>query len=297
VRWLTLNRPGALNAFNDAVYAALVRELAAAAADDSVAAVVLTGAGRYFTAGADLVDAVHPTEGFIPFGAALRAFPKLLVAALNGPAVGVGVTLLPHCDLVLAAAGATLSCPFLSTGLVPELCSTVTLPAALGPATARHMIYTEAPLRVDDPRAAGLIAAVVSSADALRPAVHDMLRTALARPLASAALPLFKRLLTDPTAAALTAAWERENAALLARIDAGDTLVAATARLGALVPCRCLLTPCIATPQFHATPIHAPAAQKPRQLAACARDCKQGMDWHASTHAATEDRYLGCGTG
>jgi len=112
VRVLTLDRPGALNAFDSALYRAAGAALDAARDDDRVKVAVLTGAGRAFSAGQDLDEMARLAageqveSGFPLLLDALQRFDKPLVAAVNGPAVGIGFTMLPHCDLVLAAAGA-----------------------------------------------------------------------------------------------------------------------------------------------------------------------------------------------
>eukprot|EP00903_Cladosiphon_okamuranus_P010535 g9965.t1 len=111
---LTLNRPKSKNAFSRAVCSRLAGLLERAARSESVVAVILTGANGYFTSGADVKELqAGPTltvpmlqQPFGVFATAVLRFPKLLVAAVNGPAVGVGVTLLPHCDLVYAYGGA-----------------------------------------------------------------------------------------------------------------------------------------------------------------------------------------------
>ena len=109
MRLLTLDRPDALNAFDSPLYRATGAALDAARADDAVKVVVLTGAGRAFSAGQDLDEMARLAggeqidSGFPVLLDALQAFDKPLVAAVNGAAVGIGFTMLPHCDLVLAA--------------------------------------------------------------------------------------------------------------------------------------------------------------------------------------------------
>lgn len=149
VRLLTLNRPGALNAFNDELYDGMTSALADASADDSVAVVVVTGAGRAFSAGQDLAELGAPPHhadgarhGFIPFVDCLEAFPKPLLAAVNGVAIGVGLTLLPHCDIVLIANEARLRAPFASLGLCAEAGSSVLLPARVGVQRTAELLYT-----------------------------------------------------------------------------------------------------------------------------------------------------------
>jgi enoyl-CoA hydratase/carnithine racemase len=155
---LTLNRPRQANAFSLALYLATAEALTAAAADDGIGAVVLTGAGRSFCAGSDLVemaaqatavaqarpgpasdpaaggDAANPTRGeaFNIFLDTLSGFPKPLLAAVNGAGVGLGLTLLAHCDLVLIADNARLLAPFTAMGVAPEAASSYLLPRRMG---------------------------------------------------------------------------------------------------------------------------------------------------------------------
>lgn len=149
VRVLTLNRPGALNAFNDAMYDAFARALREAADDGGLAAVVVTGAGRAFSAGQDLGELNNRPQyadglphGFQPFMDELQSFPKPLIAAVNGIGVGIGLTMLPHCDLVLMAESARLRAPFVSLGVTAEAGSTWLLPATIGWAETAHLLYS-----------------------------------------------------------------------------------------------------------------------------------------------------------
>ena len=149
VRLLTLNRPEALNAFNDDLYDAVAEALAKAADDPGVAVVVITGAGRAFSAGQDLGELGEPRRhddeephGFGPFIAAAESFPKPLIAAVNGLTVGIGLTLLPHCDLVLMSEDARLRAPFASLGVTAEAGSSFLLPATIGWAATAHLFYT-----------------------------------------------------------------------------------------------------------------------------------------------------------
>lgn len=151
VRLLTLNRPAALNAFNDDLYDAVRDALFDAADSAEIAVVVLTGSGRAFTAGQDLGELADrrrhhdgKPHGFEPFMDALTSFPKPLLAAVNGIGVGIGLTLLPHCDLVFMAAGARLRAPFVSLGVTAEAGSTLLLPARIGWQATAHLLYTAA---------------------------------------------------------------------------------------------------------------------------------------------------------
>jgi enoyl-CoA hydratase/carnithine racemase len=142
VRVLTMNRPAKLNAFDAALFAGLADALEAAAADDEVRVAVLTGAGRAFSAGADLTDMSRAgtsqdggEAGGTPFDRLLQAaasFPKPLVAAVNGVGVGLGFTILGHCDFTFIARSARLRTPFIQLGLSPEASSTFMFPLRMG---------------------------------------------------------------------------------------------------------------------------------------------------------------------
>jgi enoyl-CoA hydratase/carnithine racemase len=136
-RALVFNRPAKKNALTVAMYAALADELASAASSDAVRAVVITGAGDTFTAGNDINDFVaeppiSDDSHVVRFLKALVSFPKPIIAAVNGPAIGVGTTMLLHCDLVLAASSARFQLPFVKLGLCPEGGSSLLLPRMLG---------------------------------------------------------------------------------------------------------------------------------------------------------------------
>jgi len=148
---VTLNRPDRLNAFNEAMHAALAAALAEAQDDKSVRAVILTGAGRGFCAGQDLGDRVMgegdgpPDLGetlerfYNPLVRRLRALPVPVVAAINGVAAGAGLNIALSCDVVLAARSATFLEPFANLGLVPDAGGTFALPRAVGMVRARAM--------------------------------------------------------------------------------------------------------------------------------------------------------------
>ncbi len=154
VRLLTLDRPEALNAFSSELYHAVHAALVDAAERDDVAVVVLTGAGRAFSAGQDLGEMARlggsgeraPEDagghGFLHFMDTLSTYPKPLVAAVNGLAVGLGLTLLAHCDLVLISDDARLRAPFVSLGVVPEAASSALLPSIMGWQAAAHAFFT-----------------------------------------------------------------------------------------------------------------------------------------------------------
>jgi 2-(1,2-epoxy-1,2-dihydrophenyl)acetyl-CoA isomerase len=150
---IELNRPEALNAWNAQLGADLLAALREATADDAVRAVVLTGAGRGFSSGADLKDIsggdtaadgrpdVYKTltERYHPIFHAIREMPKPVIAAVNGPAVGIGCSLALCSDLILAAESAYFLLAFVNIGLVPDGGSSLFLPTRIGMARASEL--------------------------------------------------------------------------------------------------------------------------------------------------------------
>jgi enoyl-CoA hydratase/carnithine racemase len=225
VRTLTLDRPDVLNAFDGALYRAAGAALDAARADDAVHVVVITGAGRAFSSGQDLDEMARIAageqvdSGFPVLLDALQAFDKPLVAAVNGPAVGIGFTLLPHCDLVLVADHARLRVPFAEMGVPPEAASSVLFPQVMGWQRAAEVLFTSPWLSADDAVACGL---------ALRTVPVDALAgeaAALAAAVASAPLPALRAIKATMLAGrnpAVSAARAREDAAFAAVLGLGD---------------------------------------------------------------------------
>jgi 2-(1,2-epoxy-1,2-dihydrophenyl)acetyl-CoA isomerase len=148
---IVLNRPDVMNAWDKQLGIDLLAAVNEAAADDSVRAVVITGAGRAFSSGADLkagFDATpegHPDVGtalrerYHPIIAGLRRMPKPVVAAVNGPAVGIGCSLALCCDLVIARESAYFLLAFVNIGLVPDGGSSLLIPERVGLARATEM--------------------------------------------------------------------------------------------------------------------------------------------------------------
>lgn len=147
VRTILIDRPAKKNALTRAIYDSLAAAIRSADADPTVKVICLTGTGGAFSAGNDIGDfeAQPPVPDMKtgPHGllCALRDAEKPLVAAVNGMAVGIGATLLLHCDLVYAGAGARFRLPFVGLGLAPEGGSTVLLPRLLGPQRASEVLF------------------------------------------------------------------------------------------------------------------------------------------------------------
>ena len=170
VRFLTLDRPEARNAFDLSLYVALAGALDDARGDDSVRVVVITGAGRVFSAGQDLAEmtalaqgtaAEGAEHGFRTLLAAVEAFDKPLLAAVNGAGVGIGFTLLLHCDMVFLAESARLRVPFAEMGVPPEAASSLLLARRVGRQQAARILLTAEWVPAADAVRLGIALAVV----------------------------------------------------------------------------------------------------------------------------------------
>ena len=167
VMTITLNRPDVLNAIDDALLAGLRDALVEARADETVRAVVLTGAGRGFCAGADLaaggmrtgrVDTAQALrDRYHPVVLAMRQLPKPIVGAVNGVAAGAGMSFALACDVVLAAESATFLQAFTRIGLVPDCGSTWFLPRLVGDVRARALIMLADRISARDALQYGLV--------------------------------------------------------------------------------------------------------------------------------------------
>lgn len=172
VATLELDRPEKKNALTVAMFAALADHLESAAGDDAVRAILIAGQPGIFTAGADLHDFLQsggltPDSPPIRFMLALARTPKPVVAAVTGAAVGIGVTLLLHCDLVYLAEDSRLSMPFVTLGLVPEFASSLLLPLWAGQARAAEKILLGLPFGAAEALAMGLVSAILPAAGVL----------------------------------------------------------------------------------------------------------------------------------
>lgn len=196
---ITLDRPEVLNAFGSDMREALYARLRAAADDDRVVCVALTGAGRAFCVGDDIAE----TAALLERGAAgvlrqralvgaeivkfLRALPKPVVAAVNGPAAGVGMSLALACDFRYAASSASFSQNLVKLGLVPEWASHYLLPRLVGGARALELMMTGESIDAEEALRLGLVERVFDDARFLDE-VHERLRTLAGAPAATLAL-------------------------------------------------------------------------------------------------------------
>ena len=169
VRTLTLNRPSAFNSFNQPMKAALLGEVRAAAEDDAVRVLVVTGAGRAFSAGQDLkehlarVQAGDPAVGdtvtafYNPLVTAVTGMPKPVIAAVNGVAAGAGAALAFACDLRVAAASASFSMAFAGVALSADTGASYTLPRLVGTGRAMRMMLLGEKVGADEALRIGLV--------------------------------------------------------------------------------------------------------------------------------------------
>ncbi|MFQ2224452.1 enoyl-CoA hydratase-related protein [Aeromonas enteropelogenes] len=186
---LTLNRPDKRNALNTELYRQLVSELQQAAADEGVHVLLLQGQAECFTAGNDLADFVgksslEPDDPILQFLHTLADFPKPVIAAVGGPAVGIGTTILLHCDLVYLGENARLQLPFVELGLVPEFASSLLLPRAVGQLKAAELLLLAESMDAHESLRLGLANRVVASADLLTFAREQGLKLAAKPPRA-----------------------------------------------------------------------------------------------------------------
>ena len=225
VRLITLDRPHVLNAFDTPLYLAVADTLSQASARDDISVAVITGEGRAFSAGQDLAEMATlraaadagsaeagsdgAGHGFPAFLDAVMAFPKPLLAAVNGIGIGIGLTLLPHCDLVLIADTARLRGPFVPLGVVPEAGASITLPAVMGRQRAAHLLYTGSWIDADEAVACGLAWRACPPGRLLDETL-GLAREIAAMPLES--LVATKRLVQAGREEALRAARAREDA-------------------------------------------------------------------------------------
>jgi enoyl-CoA hydratase/carnithine racemase len=166
---ICFNRPEKKNALTRAMYAAVVDAFSAADADPTIRVVLLTGTGDTFTSGNDIKDfqqraASNSTSAASPFLTALSSLTKPLVAAVNGAAIGVGTTMLAHCDLIIAARSARFVMPFTSLGLVPEAASSLLFPQIVGPQRANALLLLGEPLDAPTALQWGFVNQVVDDA-------------------------------------------------------------------------------------------------------------------------------------
>jgi enoyl-CoA hydratase/carnithine racemase len=221
---LTLNRPAKKNALTEAMYLALIDGFSRAETDDTIGAVLIRAEGGVFSAGNDIGDFVAAVQKGHGLAAAdfvrkLAVFPKPIVAAVDGLAVGVGCTLLLHCDLVYATPESRFSLPFVDLGLPPEAGSSLLLPRRVGMARAVAWLLLAEPFGAQEAREAGLVNALVA-ADTLPAFAREKAQRLAAKP--RAALMESRRLLRGD-ASEISARMEEEFQSFLAALHSPQT--------------------------------------------------------------------------
>jgi enoyl-CoA hydratase/carnithine racemase len=230
---VTLNRPAKKNAMTSSMYTAMAEIFENAAKDDGIRVVLWNAVGDAFCAGNDLEDFLKNPHGAgespqARLGSALANFDKPLIAAVQGPAIGGGTTLLAHCDFVYASETAKLQLPFVNLGLVPEFGSSWSLPARAGHLGAAELIMLGVPF--DGRRAAeiGLVTRIVPD-DALLATATETAEKLAAKP--PVALQACKRLMKRFPREQLVEAMKAENEEFAARVRSSEAKQALTAFL------------------------------------------------------------------
>lgn len=231
---IAINRPEKKNALTADMYNALSDALDEAEGNTGVRAIVLYGKGDAFTAGNDLEDflqkpwkgqAVPPAVRFIR---AVAGAKKPIVAAVQGLAVGVGTTILLHCDLVYAAEDARFMMPFINLGIVPEAASTVLLPLLIGPQRAAELFLLGAPLTAQRAYEMGLVNAVLRR-EALLPTAVAAAQQLADKP--KGAVLACKDLMKRPLRAEVERALREEVEVISERLESPETREALSAFL------------------------------------------------------------------
>lgn len=186
---ITINRPEKKNAITQAMYGAIADGLSELDRDDALRAAVITGEGTMFTSGNDITDFASDMDGdnvppVIRFLRGILHTEKPVVAAVNGPAIGVGLTMLLHCDVAYASEAATFAAPFVKVGVVPEAASSVLLPKAIGMAMASEVMLAGRVLTAQEALSVGLVSKVVSPDDLQQEAADVAGRLAALAPTA-----------------------------------------------------------------------------------------------------------------
>lgn len=233
-----LHRPEKKNALTQEMYSALAAALRSADADPAVRVVLLSAEGDAFTAGNDLGDFLQrpPTDESSPvlqFLAALIDGTKPVIAVVQGLAVGVGTTLLLHCDLVYAGRGARFQLPFVALGLVPEAGSSLLLPQRIGPARAAELLLLGDAFDAEQALAMGLVSAVFPDEELAERAEERARRLAAQPP---EAVRLTKSLIRRADRAALPDHLREESALFLERLRSPEAREALQAFLERRAP-------------------------------------------------------------
>jgi len=203
---LRMNRLDKKNALTQAMYTAMAEAIEQASSNDAVRALLITGDANCFCAGNDLVDfmSASPTPGSSPverFMKALFAFEKPVVGAVCGVAVGIGVTMLLHCDLVYCGEKTKLNMPFVSLGICPEFASSYVLPRLMGHVRAAELLMLGEAFTAETALQYGLVNALLPNEQVEAKALEKALHLASLAPKAMRTTKMLLRKWSNPTAA------------------------------------------------------------------------------------------------
>lgn len=231
VRVVRMTRPEKKNALTVAMYDAITAALQDAERDPAIRATLIEGMPGIFTAGNDLGDFLeNPPTGedsaVFRLLLVLADLEKPLLAAVDGPAVGLGTTMLLHCDMVVASTRARFQMPFVTLGLVPEGASSVILPVLAGMQRATQWLMLGESIDVDTAHRVGLVNQVVAP-EAVGEAARKLAQAVASRP--PEAIRLTKQLLRGPLREQVKAALKREGALFMERLTSNEAVEAFTA--------------------------------------------------------------------
>lgn len=229
---IRLNRPDKRNALSRSMYEAMADAVALAEMDEAIRVVLFSGAGEAFCAGNDLHDFLaHPPEGTegpaFRFLRTICSATKVQVGAVHGNAVGVGTTLLLHCDLIIAGQSARFSLPFVRMGLIPEAASTLLLPRAIGYCRAAELLLLGETVDATTALQWGLVNRVVEDPMLMEVAQEFATRVGIQPP---ATLRITKTLLRDDRAG-IAQRLEQEGRIFAAQLKSPEAKEAVTAAL------------------------------------------------------------------
>jgi enoyl-CoA hydratase/carnithine racemase len=231
---IAINRPEKKNALTADMYDSLAEAVEVAETDPAVSVLLLCGKGEAFTAGNDLEDFMHkPWKGqavppAVRFIRSVAGAKKPIVAAVHGLAVGVGTTILLHCDLIYAAEDTRFIMPFINLGIVPEAASTVLLPLLIGPQRAAELFLLGAPVTAQRAYEMGLVNAVLAR-DALLPTAWSVAQQLAEKP--KGAVLACKELMKRAYRAEVDRALSEEVEIIRERLDSPETREALSAFL------------------------------------------------------------------
>ncbi len=221
---IQIHRPEKKNALTPEMYAWIAEAVRGADADDDIRTIILHGIEGCFTSGNDLRDFAQdpPTGADSPvfqFLAAISQASKPLIAAVNGPAIGIGTTMLLHCDLVYAGESAQFQTPFVNLGLCPEAASSLLLPRLVGYQRAAEMLLLGQPFGATKAYEAGLVNGVFSGNKVFQ---HALAQAQLLAKQPPAAVRLAKQLMKKNSAAAVSAVMAEEGQRFIERLSSPE---------------------------------------------------------------------------